>query len=133
MPVASRASASTSRATGNDAVAILSRVTGRPFTYYQIPLDVIRRRMGEDTAKMYKWLDRVGITVDRTALHREFLDVPFHAMQTLSRFRLLFYPKCFASRKIGRHSAEYRVISTDTILLSGVLNSGFCNISLVIL
>src|SRR4051794_7055646 len=28
--------------TGDEAVAILSRVTGRPFTYYQVPLDVVR-------------------------------------------------------------------------------------------
>src|SRR5258708_1120793 len=32
--------------TGNDVVAILSRVTGRPFTYFQIPLDVLRQRAG---------------------------------------------------------------------------------------
>jgi uncharacterized protein YbjT (DUF2867 family) len=43
--------------TGNDVVAILSRVTGHPFTYFQVPLDVIRQRMGEDGAKMYEWLD----------------------------------------------------------------------------
>src|SRR5882757_5879279 len=54
--------------TGNDVLAILSRVTGRPFTYFQIPLDVIRQRMGEDGAKMYEWFDRVGFTVDRSAL-----------------------------------------------------------------
>jgi uncharacterized protein YbjT (DUF2867 family) len=64
--------------TGNDVVAILSRVTGRPFAYYQVPLDVIRQRMGEDGARMYEWLDRVGYTVDRAALHREFSDVAFH-------------------------------------------------------
>src|SRR6185295_16762376 len=29
---------------GNEVVAILSRVTGRPFTYFQVPLDVIRQR-----------------------------------------------------------------------------------------
>src|SRR5438046_607398 len=40
--------------TGNDVVAILSRVTGRPFAYYQVPLDVIRQRMGEDGARMYE-------------------------------------------------------------------------------
>ena len=39
--------------TGNDVLAILSRVTGRPFTYFHVPLDVIRQRMGEDAAKMY--------------------------------------------------------------------------------
>src|SRR6202048_5251752 len=37
--------------TGNDALAILARVTGRPFSYYQVPLDVIRQRMGEDAVR----------------------------------------------------------------------------------
>jgi uncharacterized protein YbjT (DUF2867 family) len=46
--------------TGNGVVAILSRVTGRPFSYFQVPLDVIRQRMGEEGAKMYEWFDRVG-------------------------------------------------------------------------
>ena len=64
--------------TGNDVVAILSRVSGRPFTYFQVPLDVIRQRMGEDGVKMYEWFERVGYTVDRAALRREFPDVAFH-------------------------------------------------------
>ena len=71
--------------TGNDALAILSRVTGRPFDYYQIPLDVIRQRMGEDAAKMYDWLDRVGYTVDRAALRREFPDVAFHDFESWTK------------------------------------------------
>src|SRR5258706_10899294 len=45
--------------TGNDVVTILSRITGRPFAYYQVPLDVIRQHMGEDGARMYEWFDRV--------------------------------------------------------------------------
>src|SRR6202162_6172304 len=64
--------------TGNEAMAILARVTGRPFSYYQVPLDVIRQRMGEDAVKMYEWFDRVGFAVDRAALRREFPDVTFH-------------------------------------------------------
>ena len=71
--------------TGNDVVAILSRVTGRPFTYYQVPLDVIRQRMGEDGAKMYEWLDRVGYMVDRAALRREFPDVAFHDFESWAK------------------------------------------------
>ncbi len=65
--------------TGDEAVAILSEVTGRPFTYYQVPLDAIRQRMGDDGARMYEWFDRVGYTADRAALHREFPDVAFHS------------------------------------------------------
>jgi uncharacterized protein YbjT (DUF2867 family) len=68
--------------TGNDVVAILARVTGRPFAYTQVPLDVIRQRMGEDGARMYEWMDRVGYTVDRAALHREFPDVAFHDFES---------------------------------------------------
>jgi uncharacterized protein YbjT (DUF2867 family) len=68
--------------TGNDVVAILSRVTGRPFAYYQIPLDVIRQRMGEDGVKMAEWLDRVGYTVDLPALRREFPDVAFQDFES---------------------------------------------------
>jgi uncharacterized protein YbjT (DUF2867 family) len=71
--------------TGNDVVAILSRVTGRPFTHYQIPLDVIRQRMGEDGVRMYEWLDRVGYTVDRAALRREFPDVAFHDFESWAK------------------------------------------------
>lgn len=64
--------------TGNDVIAILSRVTGRPFTYFQVPLDVIRQRMGEDGAVMYEWFDRVGYTFDRAALRRELPDIALH-------------------------------------------------------
>jgi len=71
--------------TGNDVVAILSRVTGRPFAYYQVPLDVIRKGMGEDGVKMYEWFDRVGYAVDRAALRREFPDVAFHDFESWAK------------------------------------------------
>ena len=73
--------------TGNDAMAILARVTGRPFSYYQVPLDVIRQRMGDDGARMSEWLDRVGYTVDRAALHREFPDVAFHDFESWAKMQ----------------------------------------------
>jgi uncharacterized protein YbjT (DUF2867 family) len=71
--------------TGNDVVAILSRVTGRPFTYVQVPLEVIRQYMGEDGAKMHEWFDRVGYTVDRAALRREFPEVEFHDFESWAK------------------------------------------------
>jgi uncharacterized protein YbjT (DUF2867 family) len=79
--------------TGNDVVAILSRVTGRPFTYFQVPLDLIRQRMGEEAVKMYEWFDRVGYTIDRPVLRREFPDVTFHDFESWARaqdWRALF-------------------------------------------
>jgi uncharacterized protein YbjT (DUF2867 family) len=71
--------------TGNDVVAILSRITGRTLAYYQVPIDVIRQRMGEDGARMYEWMDRVGYTVDRAALRREFPDVAFHDFESWAK------------------------------------------------
>jgi uncharacterized protein YbjT (DUF2867 family) len=71
--------------TGNDVVAILARVTGRPFSYYQVPLDIIRQRMGEDAVGMYEWFDRVGFTVDRAAPRREFPDVAFHDFESWAK------------------------------------------------
>jgi uncharacterized protein YbjT (DUF2867 family) len=67
---------------GKDVVAILSRVTSHPFTYFQVPLDVIRQSMGEDAVKLAEWFDRVGYTVDRAALRREFPDVTFHDFES---------------------------------------------------
>jgi hypothetical protein len=66
--------------TGNDSVVIFSRCSGRrhPLTYEQIPLEVIRQRMGEDGARMSEWLARVGYEVDRAALRSGFPDVAFH-------------------------------------------------------
>jgi uncharacterized protein YbjT (DUF2867 family) len=71
--------------TGNDVLAILSRVAGRPFTYFQVPMDVIRQRMGEDGAKMYEWFDRVGYTTDRATLQREFPDVALHDFESWAK------------------------------------------------
>src|SRR5450432_2653804 len=71
--------------TGNDVVAILSRVTGRAFAYHQVPLDVIRHRMGEDAARMHEWLEHVGYTADRAALRREFPDVAFHDFESWAK------------------------------------------------
>jgi len=71
--------------TGNEAMAILSRATGSSFSYFQVPLDVVRQRMGEDAVKMYEWFDRVGFTVDRAELRREFPDVTFDDFESWAK------------------------------------------------
>ena len=71
--------------TGNDAMAILSRLIGRSFSYFQVPHDVVRQRMGENAVKMYEWFDRVGFTVDRAALRREFPDVAFDGFESWAK------------------------------------------------
>jgi uncharacterized protein YbjT (DUF2867 family) len=71
--------------TGNETLAILSRVTNRPMTYYQVPIDVIRERMGQDVALMNEWLERVGYSADRAALRSKFPDVDFHDFESWSK------------------------------------------------
>lgn len=70
---------------GNEAVAILSRVAGRRFTYFQVSLDVIRQNVGEDAAKMYAWFDEAGFKVDLAPLRREFPDIAFHNFEAWAK------------------------------------------------
>ena len=70
---------------GNDSVAILSRVVGRPFSYFQVPLDVVRQHIGEDAAKMYAWFDGSGFKVDRALIRRELPDVAFHNFESWAK------------------------------------------------
>ena len=41
--------------------------------------------MGEEYAKMFEWLDRVGYRVDRAELRREFPDVAFHDFESWAK------------------------------------------------
>jgi uncharacterized protein YbjT (DUF2867 family) len=70
---------------GNEAMTTLSRVIGRSLSYYQVPLDVVRQRMGEDAVKMYEWFERVGFTVDQAALRLEFPDVAFQDFESCAK------------------------------------------------
>ena len=70
---------------GEDAVAILSRVSGKPFKYFQIPMEMIRERMGDDGAKMYEWFERTGYTWERAALARAFPEVTWTSFETWAK------------------------------------------------
>jgi uncharacterized protein YbjT (DUF2867 family) len=70
---------------GEQTVAILSKVTGRPFTYVRVPMEAVRARMGEDGAKMYEWFEAVGYSADRAALRRELPEVPWVSFEAWAR------------------------------------------------
>jgi uncharacterized protein YbjT (DUF2867 family) len=63
--------------TGEQTIAILSKVTGRPFSYFKVPMEMIRGAMGEDGVKMYEWFESTGYAIDRAALKRDFPEVPW--------------------------------------------------------
>jgi uncharacterized protein YbjT (DUF2867 family) len=71
--------------TGDASRRILSEVLGRELTYAQLPLEVIRGSLGEDAAIMYAWFERVGYTVDRAALARDFPDVRWTSFERWAR------------------------------------------------
>ena len=69
---------------GNDAVEILSRVTGKKFNYFQVPMENIKQ-MSEDMAIMYAWFEKVGYSVDRAALAKEFPEVKWHSYEAWAK------------------------------------------------
>ncbi|HNN97173.1 MAG TPA: NmrA/HSCARG family protein [Pseudomonadota bacterium] len=66
---------------GNDTVATLSRVLGRPLGYFEVPLPAIKAQ-SEDLASMYGWFARVGFTIDTAALKAEYPEVPWLSFDT---------------------------------------------------
>lgn len=75
---------------GEDAVAILSRVSGKPFSYFQVPIEMIRARMGEDGALMYEWFEHTGYAIDRAALARSFPKVAWTSFEAWARRQPIF-------------------------------------------
>ncbi len=67
--------------TGEQATVILSRVTGKAFSYFAVPMEIIRAQMGEDGAKMYEWFERTGYAFDRAALASAFPRVRWHSFE----------------------------------------------------
>jgi uncharacterized protein YbjT (DUF2867 family) len=70
---------------GEEVVAVLSKVTGRPLSYYQVPMEMIRGAMGEDSVKMYEWFAKTGYSADRAALRRDFPEVPWLSFEAWAR------------------------------------------------
>jgi uncharacterized protein YbjT (DUF2867 family) len=57
--------------TGPEAAAILSDVTGRPITFYQVPIEQVRAG-SEEYAIMLEWFDAVGYDADIEGTAKEF-------------------------------------------------------------
>ena len=70
---------------GEQLVATLAKVTGRPFAYFKVPMDAIRGALGEDGVKMYRWFESTGYSVDRAALRRGFPNVPWRSFEAWAR------------------------------------------------
>jgi uncharacterized protein YbjT (DUF2867 family) len=70
---------------GTKTMEILGRVTGKPLSHFQVPMEMIRQMMGEDGVKMYEWFERVGYTVDLPKLKLEFPDVGWHDYEAWAR------------------------------------------------
>lgn len=62
---------------GNESIEVLSRVTGRTFNYFQLPMEALRGAMGDDGLRMYQWFEKTGYTFDPAALRRTFPTVPW--------------------------------------------------------
>ena len=72
--------------TGAQAAEILSRVIGKPITYFQVPMESIRQT-SENLALMYEWFDRVGYHVDVVALHRRYPEIVWHTYEAWARLQ----------------------------------------------
>jgi uncharacterized protein YbjT (DUF2867 family) len=66
--------------TGEQAAAILSKVTGREIHYEGFPPAVLRAQ-SEDMARMFEWFDTTGYAADIESLRRDFPDVKWHTFE----------------------------------------------------
>jgi uncharacterized protein YbjT (DUF2867 family) len=66
---------------GEDSAALLSKVTGREFTYEGFPPEALRAQ-SEDLALMFEWFNRTGYVADINGLQRDFPEVKWHDFET---------------------------------------------------
>jgi uncharacterized protein YbjT (DUF2867 family) len=61
--------------TGAEMTKILSAAIGKPLTYFQMPLDLVHKTMGDDGVAMWQWFDKVGYSFNRAQLAKDFPSV----------------------------------------------------------
>jgi uncharacterized protein YbjT (DUF2867 family) len=69
---------------GDDAAAVLSKVTSREFTYEGFPPEALRAQ-SEDLALMFEWFDHTGYVADVRGLRRDFPEVKWHDFEAWTR------------------------------------------------
>ena len=72
--------------TGEEAAAIVSKVTGREVHYAGFPPDVLRAQSAE-LALMFAWFDRTGYAADIERLRRDFPEVQWHPFEAWARMQ----------------------------------------------
>ncbi len=70
--------------TGDQAAAVLSKVTGRAIHYEGFPADALRAQ-GEDMARMFKWFDTTGYAADIKGVRSEFPEVAWQTFEQWAR------------------------------------------------
>ena len=70
--------------TGDEAAAILSKVTSRDIRYEGYSADVLRAQ-SEDMALMFEWFDNTGYAADIKSLRRDFSEVKWHDFEAWAR------------------------------------------------
>ena len=70
--------------TGDEAVAILSKLTGREIRYEGFPPEVLRAQ-SEDMALMFEWFDHTGYAADINGLRRDFPELKWHDFKEWAR------------------------------------------------
>jgi uncharacterized protein YbjT (DUF2867 family) len=70
--------------TGQQATDLLSYASGHRLHYQQLPLGFLQEQ-GEDMARMYEWLGRVGYHADILTLRHAFPEVGWHTFEEWSR------------------------------------------------
>jgi uncharacterized protein YbjT (DUF2867 family) len=70
--------------TGEEAAAVLSKVTGREVHYEGFPPEVLRAQ-SKDVALMFEWFDSTGYAADIKNLRRDFPEVTWHTFVEWAR------------------------------------------------
>jgi len=70
--------------TGDQAAAVLSKVTGREIRYEGFPPAGLRAQ-SEDMALMFEWFDSTGYAADIKSLRRHFPEVMWHTFEEWAR------------------------------------------------